>query len=360
MSSLKAEHGLEAVSKMRRKTGNGNPGGGIAIIYKTQKISLSEYPIKRGPYELICAKGKLKNNTRHFFVLGAYLPPKLKAAESRKCLEYISGAILRIKTDFKNPYIAIGGDFNGRDLQEAIGDYYDIQEVTSGATRAGAWLDLCAVNFNNELDCVTNHPPLTTEDGTPSDHRLVSYSYKLKHTHQFEWLRYSKRKVTDQGTTDYEKMMTAVPWTEFVGSAEEMAHRLHKTIQDITDACFPLKHHKVRSTDDPWIDEETRDMITKRKEVFGNRGRESTEWKHMKAITNGMIRRRKKRFYDQECEKLAAQGSHNIAYKALRNITNTERSQQWDVRQLRPDTPENILAEELADYFASISNEFPP
>ena len=95
-NELKAEHGIVLLNRMRVKKGNNNPGGGISIAYRSSKISLKEYPIKRGPYELICAKGKLPDNTRPVFVIGAYLPPKLKAQQTRECLDMISKVILKL------------------------------------------------------------------------------------------------------------------------------------------------------------------------------------------------------------------------------------------------------------------------
>ena len=359
-TKLKAEENICFLNKMRKKTGKNNPGGGVSIAYNESKVALTEFPITRGKYEIVCAKGKIKGNTRLLFVIGAYLPPKLKAAEHHECLELIGEAILRIKTEFRNPYIILGGDFNGKDIHEAIGDYPDIEESDGGATRGDSRLDLCATNFPSEIRSVTNHPPLTSEEGTPSDHRLIGFVCDLKHTNHFEWVRFSSRKITDAAREEYDKRMRDFRWDMLEGTPDDIANQLHHHIQSITNDCFPLKNHKVRSTDDPWIDEETRKMIERRKDLFSNKGRESTDWRQVKSATTNMIRRRKKRFYDKECMKLSAPGAHNIAYKALKRITNTESTTNWDVRQLRPELGEEELAEALADFFAAISNEFQP
>ena len=63
---------------------------------------------------------------------------------------------------------------------------------------------------------------------------------------------------------------------------------------------FPTKWCKKRSTDDPWIDDETRDMIDRRKRVYAKENSRSAKWSDIKAKTNRMIRTRKKKFYDAE------------------------------------------------------------
>ena len=281
-TKLRSEENICFLNRMRRKTGRNNPGGGVSIAYNESKVVLADFPITRGKYEIICAKGKIKGNTRLLFVIGAYLPPKLKAADHHECLELIGETILRIKTEFKNPYIILGGDFNGKDIQEAIGDYPDMEEADGGATRGASCLDLCATNFHNEIRSVTNHPPLTSEEGTPSDHRLVAFVCDLKHTHHFEWIHFSSRQVTDSAREEYDRRIRAFDWDKLDCTTDDIVNQLHHHIQTITNECFPLKSHKVRSTDDLWIDEETRKMIERRKDLFSNKGRESNDWRQVK------------------------------------------------------------------------------
>ena len=47
----------------------------------------------------------------------------------------MSEAILKIKNEATDPYLFVGGNFNNRDIEEAIGDYPDLAMAQSGATR---------------------------------------------------------------------------------------------------------------------------------------------------------------------------------------------------------------------------------
>ena len=72
-----------------------------------------------------------------------------------------------------------------------------------------------------------------------------------------------------------------------------MMEALHDYVDTLTQRFFPSKWCKIQSTDDPWIDMETRVKIEKRKAVFRREGR-SDEWKLLKSITNKMIANRQK------------------------------------------------------------------
>ena len=79
----------------------------------------------------------------------------------------------------------------------------------------------------------------------------------------------------------------------------------------------------------------------------------------MKSITTTMIDNRKKKYYEGEVNKLRAQGADRIHYKILKNITDTEQPPPWRVESLAKRGNLEELAENLASYFSSISQEYP-
>ena len=62
----------------------------------------------------------------------------------------------------------------------------------------------------------------------------------------------------------------------------------------------------------------------------------------------------------KECEKLKAEGSHAIPYKALKSLSLAERPPAFDPRKIKPHLGEKELLEDMADFFGTISNEFRP
>ena len=100
-------YGLSFIHRMRRRNMGKNPGGGVSLVFRKSTIGLKEYKIKRKDHEIVCARGKLHNNTRPFFVIGVYISTKYKASQYHECLSLISDAVLKIKTEVKEAYIMI-------------------------------------------------------------------------------------------------------------------------------------------------------------------------------------------------------------------------------------------------------------
>lgn len=92
-----------------------------------------------------------------------------------------------------------------------------------------------------------------------------------------------------------------------------------------------------------------RDKIEISKAVYRREGRSSaSEWKIVKGITDGMIRNRKRKYYEAEVEKLKADGFHRVPFQILRNITDTERPPEWSIESMEPNKLRSELAEDLA------------
>ena len=285
LNDCRDTHNLIVHYKNRKKKSNSNPGG-VAIIHDPSRIRLTEYSVKGRGHELVCSKGRLPNNMRPLFVLAAYVPPKLKAKKCRELMDSISEAILKIKTEHTNPYILMGGDFNHKDISDAIGDYPDVQIITTGAMRGSAILDIYAVNFGDELIEHFNHPSLETVDGLQSDHNFLTYRFRFKHRHQFTWIWYKSRVMFDKAEAVFSAELNTLQWGQATNSQcnNERTESFHRTLREMTGRHFPTVWKRKRS-----IADAMREHIKKRKAVFYAEGRSIT-WKRLKAITDGMIR----------------------------------------------------------------------
>ena len=133
-TNAKHGHNLHMINRTRKKLNKSCVGGGVSIIFNKSKVTLKEFTVKRKGHEIVCARGKMQNNTRPIFILGVYISTKYKAAQYHDCLSTLSEAILKIKTEAKDPYIILGGDFNHRNVTEAIGDYPDMKIVDTAPT----------------------------------------------------------------------------------------------------------------------------------------------------------------------------------------------------------------------------------
>ena len=220
-----------------------------------------------------------------------------KAKNSAECLELVAEAVLKIKMEFREAYIIIGVDLNNRSLEDAVADFNDVTVLDSPPTRGDAKLDIAACNFGGSIAAMTLSAPLETDDGqSRSDHMFLSYDFALKHKHDFRWVKYRVRTITDRSIQEYDEAMRKADWATRDGeSAQQTTERLHKNIIDIVNKHLPWRNFKIRSTDDPWIDEPMRKKIRQRKEVFKRDQGRSKDWRELKAVTNNIIRNLKKK-----------------------------------------------------------------
>ena len=82
-------------------------------------------------------------------VLVAYIPPYYNAQQNASVLSYINDALTALKAKYDDPYIIVGGDFNGRRFVQAVREHPEIKSVTTGPTRNDAVLDIVGSNMND-------------------------------------------------------------------------------------------------------------------------------------------------------------------------------------------------------------------
>ena len=107
MDFLMGEGGIQSINKMRRTR-----GGGVSILYRPNVIEMKEYRFKRNNHEQVAAQGKLKENKRSIFVIGAYAQPSMKTEPQASFMETISDVITKYKSEHVNPLVIIAGDIN--------------------------------------------------------------------------------------------------------------------------------------------------------------------------------------------------------------------------------------------------------
>ena len=168
--------------------------------------------------------------------------------------------------------------------------------------------------------------------------------------------------MTQKGKENFCNELIAVDWEKEIGNMEcpsQMTDRLHAIVIEATDRHLPLRHRKIRSTDDPWINDEIRRAIRRRKRKY-NRQLRSPEWQSLKEATRTMIKESKQEYYNDAVEKLKNAGSSQLPYRLLKDLAVPDRPKPWTVNQIRPGRSEEEIAEELAEYFSRITDGFTP
>ena len=116
-------------------------------MYDKNQINLKEYKFRREKAELVGASGKMSASPRRIVIFGAYIPPNTRAEQSRKALDLLAQAVEQAKSDFDQPIIIVGGDFNHRKLSDVVKEFSDMEEYDVPPTRSHAKLDRAASNI---------------------------------------------------------------------------------------------------------------------------------------------------------------------------------------------------------------------
>ena len=329
-------YGLHSIWQNR----SGRSGGGIARSSSAKVESHSSSSFSgRDACKIVATKGNLNNDKRPIYIIAVYIPPGLRVRAKEKYLESIRCLINKIKTEARNPMIFMAGDFNKYDLTPALEDFLDMQCFLSPPTRGDERLVLIVSNIADNIDCEIL-PPLDNDQGAPSDHKILGARLLLQHSDQFTWVKYRTRQITKKNHEEFARRYCGINWEDEFKNVEcpsWMAAKLHEITNMLTEECFPWKYRKIRSTDDPWITDEIRRAIRRRKRKF-KKYRKTKPWRIVKEETEKLIRDAKMEFYEKAVGELKQQGANKIPCAILKEIAIPDRPRPWSINKVDPNS----------------------
>ena len=345
------------ISMIRRD--RGRRGGGVAIAFDVRKMKLTKYRVNTRGFELVCATGKINNESRKLAVIAVYLPPKQTKNKTKEFCEVISDIIGKLKIELKDPYIILAGDINKKNIKPAFEEYTDIKQGPSLATRGGTALDLVFTNLGDPTK-VRSRPPLNADSGPKSDHNVLVLHHRLSHRHNFRKITIKHRRITEEGVKNFNRNVTLVDWRGIEGdNPSETVNRVNSVLLKIMDKHLQWRSFVIKSTDKKWMTPKIRRLIKIRKRVFKNEGRSKT-WKRLKKEIQKLIKIAKSEHFDK-IKKLAHEANNPSSYfRAMKKMSSEETTKQWDIRNLFPGLSDAEIAEKVAVFFMRISDEFEP
>lgn len=308
----------------------------------------------------MCTVGKVPNVARKIAVFGVYLPAKMRAKQALNAMEMLAEEISRVKTELNDPMVVIGGDYNKKPFNMSIANFPDITVIPTGLTRKDETLNLVMTNSKSVQAEVRD--PLKSADGAlKSDHSSIFVKARFRAEHRFEWKRIRSRPKTKKGDKKFLDWINAQNW-DIVRNENDpnlMAKKLVKLLDLIITEAYPVKHRKIRSTDDPWITDAIRKIIKDRMDVFKKKKR-SARWKVIKKESACMIKDSKKEYY-QKFTKLAAEtGDPSLYYKVVNRLKDRRAPDTFCVTSLIPGEQPEAAAEKVADFSCQIGDKFAP
>lgn len=256
--------------------------------------------------------GKIGKTTRKIAVFTVYIPPRTKAADHAELCRALSIEIACLKANMKDPLIVIGGDFNHRDISEALIDFNDLCLLQTGPTGGPNRLDLLYTNFNNPIQNHTIIPPLELDGRIHSNHKCVQAVAHFPPTKGYEWTTKMVRKRLRKADQAFASDLAAWNWRDLYQEVDvnQRVDIFEKAVQLLCNKHFPLVRTQNRSNEDPWITPVIR-RLWKRKLGINKKKGKNANWKLTDIQLQGALEEAKENYVERTIEQ-GARGSPSL------------------------------------------------
>ena len=364
--SLLLGSGLRIHTLNREPLASGVAYGGVALILRdaTTKSELFRFPNPEC-FEVLPISIKVSEVPRKLFAIAAYIPPNYAMPRGRACLQHVADLVLTISNRHQDPLIIVGGDFNQWDISEALSEFDNIMEVSTPPTRGDRRIDRLFTNWQEYIEEAGCIPPLHTEevDGevAVSDHQVQYLISRLPRRNPVKWESYSYRPYSTTGERDFLEELGRHDWRGLLrmSGVNAKTEELHRVLSDLLGRHFPIKTVRRRDTDLPWLDARAKKMIKKKAAIFKAEG-PSNRWERMRVRVDEYLEKRRQDFLKIQRDKFIGPQAHVSFFANIKAFKSAEKPKSFDVRDLCPGLSDIEVANQVASYFNTISQEFTP
>lgn len=337
----------------------GTRGGGVAIIFNKNKMSLSQIKIRNNSFELVGASGRTVKDARKLVIYAVYYPPQMKKKQVDELNECLSASIDQQKTAENSPRFVVCGDMNQKDISQILVDHPEIVVLKTPPTRKRETIDLCLTNFEGEIT-TRAFLPLESDAGQKSDHNCIVVRALTDRVHVFEKKKHFFRPYTREGERRFGAELSMIDWAEIhsldVNAAVKM---MNDTLGEIYERNFPVKQIVVKSTDPPWVNNAVRKASERKRKYYRRKGKTPT-WKKHEKRAEDVVYEAKKAFLGKVKKEFVETKNSAGFFKAMNKLKTKEPTKPWNVRDLFPNLTDKETADKCVDFFSAISREYKP
>lgn len=359
--------GLSLFARNRPVGNAGFSHGGVAIVALDSASKLKPYDFPNPDnFEVLAVVGKLAGVERPIALIVVYVPPNYDVPRGKACLDYVCDLVQDIKRKFRDTLICIGGDFNQWKIEDALLDFPEIAEVITPPTRKDRRIDRVFCNWHENVVDVACLAPLDAENAAgdrvaSSDHKVQFVASWLEKKPAVEWEKFTFRPYNEKSAKAFIAEMKNRAWHDVFEAegSNDKAAVLQSTLDNMMDRFFPLKTVKRRTDDLPWFNETAKKKVEKKKAVFKAESR-SARWKALRDDLDSYLEKRKEIFLQKQRENMTGPDASRHFYKNVKSYKSYDRPKSFDVRDLHPGLEDRVVADQVAEYFNQISQEFEP
>ena len=160
----------------------------------------------------------------------------------------------------------------------------------------------------------------------------------IRRREKYCWLSYSYRYNNEDYCKKYGEWLIGKDWAEVIQTptSNGKAELYQKEINWAIENFFPLKTTKRRSIDPPWINKSVKKLIKSRKGTFVRTGCRTAEWKAVKKKVKDLIKKRCRKFQEEQKKTLLADDGGWSFFKQTKNYLSKQRPKPFEVMDLFP------------------------
>ena len=294
-----------------------------------------------------------------------YVSPKSKYKTST--IDHIITAIHIIRAKYDNQVnFLFGGDFNNLNITSILDSCGALKQCMTVPTRNQAILEILLSDLSHMYHPPTTLPPLQVDTdmaGSDSDHNIVIFAPKNNADYQLKRAKKSVkvRPLPQSKIFEFENEMINTNWDSVINchNIDQKASNFHNILISALDKHFPEKTVNISSLDKKWMNPRLKLLHRNlQREYFKNR--RSPKWKTLKTRFKREKRKAIQQFYKLFVTELKTTNPGQW-YKLAKRIGAVDQMSGGDVvvESLR-DRDNRQCAQEIAEYYAKVSNEYGP
>ena len=252
---------------------------------------------------------------------------------------------------------------NKMSIQEGLEDYPDVVPHHIGPSRGDAELDIVASNIPNDCVVCEQRDPLCTEDGSASDHNVMSVTAQIRGVSSYTKRVFFVRKRSKRADDRMRMWFKTEDWA-FLNDRDDVNDMVDAFVDRIDEKMnefYPSCRRTAKSTDPPWMTHQIKKRIKSRKKTYRREGnKRGTGWRKKKKETARLVKEAKNNFYMRYVEQAKKTNDPGLYYKAVNQLKESEAPKPFNVTDLFPGRTENDAAERAADYFVKVAERLEP
>ena len=368
---LENQYGFKWYSYARSKyrdDGSLTGGGGCSILVNSRNWlsnQLDEIPVPQG-LEVVWVKvaPKSKCELKLLIVCGIYSKPN-----SRKktiLSDHIAMNYYLLKMKYPEAKFVFLGDFNCYKPDHILQLSPQLRQLVHYSTHGEKTIDLIVTDIHTLY-----HPPVPCDpllpdhptEAAPSDHMgnlLIPRSVTgVVSSRAFRKL--TVRPLSDSQISALGRWISQEPWDHLqsMSDVDSQLEHFTSTVFLMLNTIAPEKEIKIALDDPPWMNTRIKTIIRQRNREFDKKGK-SEKWRKLMKKSKSMVRIAKKNFSENFISNLKDTDPSTWMKRMNKLGLASFQKENTGWQFLNEVKPDQILTDEMADYFANISKDFTP